>query len=148
MLPKIHALDPGRWLTEHGVLSSAIPIIKDRYIMHHGNLGGAAYIFLQNRATFPKAIETLGQAPGVEEVYASAEAASKFHLHPDRIGDILVLADRDTVFGELPETEMPVAIRSHGSRHESDVPIIGYNSRWSANDFRYNVDVGHLYQQN
>ena len=148
MLPKIRALDPGRWLTEHGVLSSAIPIIKDRYIVHHGNLGGAAYVFLQNRATLPKAIETLGQTPGVEEVYASAEAASKFHLHPDRIGDILVLGDRDTVFGELPETEMPVAIRSHGSCHESDVPIIGYNSRWSADDFRYNVDVGRLYQQN
>ncbi len=145
MLPKTCALDPGRWLTEHGVPSSAIPIIKDRYVVHHGNLGGAAYVFLQKQADLPKAIETLWGAPGVEEVYPSAEAADKFRLHPDRIGDIFVLADRDTVFGELTKTEMPVAIRSHGSRHESDVPVIGYNSHWSADDFAYNLDVGRLF---
>jgi phosphonoacetate hydrolase len=36
-------------------------------------------------------------------------------------------------------------VRSHGSRHESYVPIIGYNSPWSATDFEYNVDVGRLF---
>ena len=103
MLPKTRALDPGRWLTEHGVLSSAIPIIKDRYVAHHGNLGGAAYVFLQRAMDLPKAIEALHAAPGVEEVYASDEAVRQFRLHPDRIGDIFVLADQDTVFGELTE---------------------------------------------
>ena len=145
MLPKNRALDPGRWLTEHGVPSSAIPIIKDRYVAHHGNLGGAAYVFLQKAGDLPKAIETLNVAPGVEEVYASDEAVHQFRLHPDRIGDIFVLADRDTVFGELTETETVVDIRSHGSRHESEVPVIGYNSPWKASDFAYNLDVGRLF---
>ena len=145
MLPKTRALDPGRWLTEHGIPSSAIPIIKDRYVAHHGNLGGAAYVFLQNIGDLPKAIEMLGTAPGVEEVYPSDEAAIQFRLHPDRIGDIFVLADRDTVFGELAETEASVDIRSHGSRHESEVPVIGYNSLWAASDFAYNLDVGRLF---
>ena len=145
MLPKTRALDPGRWLTEHGVLSSAIPIIKDRYVAHHGNLGGAAYVFLQRAMDLPKAIEALHAAPGVEEVYASDEAVRQFRLHPDRIGDIFVLADQDTVFGELTETETPVDIRSHGSRHESEVPVIGYNSSWIASDFAYNLDVGRLF---
>ena len=145
MLPKTKALDPGRWLTEHGVLASAIPIIKDRYVAHHGNLGGAAYIFLQQRENSPKAIKVLQDAPGVEEVYTAEEAAAKFRLHPDRIGDIFVLADRNTVFGELEQVQMPVSIRSHGSRHESGVPIIGYNSSWSAEDFVYNVDIGWLF---
>ena len=54
----------GRWLTEHGIPSSAIPIIKDRYVAHHGNLGGAAYVFLQKMGDLPKAIEMLGAAPG------------------------------------------------------------------------------------
>ncbi len=147
MLPKTRALDPGRWLTDHGIPSSAIPIIKDRYVAHHGNLGGAAYVFLQKAADLPKAIETLRAAPGVEEIYASNEAARQFRLHPERIGDIFVLADRDTVFGELAETEIPVAIRSHGSRHESEVPVIGYNSPWRASDFAYNLDVGRLFLQ-
>ena len=144
MLPKTRALDPGRWLTEHSIPSSAIPIIKDRYVAHHGNLGGAAYVFLQSGGDLPKAIETLVAAPGIEEVYPSDEAAHQFRLHPDRIGDIFVLADRTTVFGELTETETVVGIRSHGSRHESEVPVIGYNSPWIASDFAYNLDIGRL----
>lgn len=145
MLPKSHAIDPGRWLTERGIPSSAIPIIKDRYVAHHGNLGGAAYLFLQNLPDLPKTIEMLLKVPGVEEVYAAEEAATQFRLHPNRIGDIFILAGRDTVFGELTETETPVSLRSHGSRYESYVPIIGYNSPWSADDFEYNVDVGRLF---
>ncbi len=145
MLPKVRALDPGSWLTERGLVANAIPIIKDRYVAHHGNLGGAAYIFLRNRDRFPSAIEMLRSAPGVEEVYAAEEAAQKFKLHSRRIGDVFVLADRDTVFGELEQTVMKVSLRSHGSRHESHVPIIGYNSPWPVEEFAYNVDVGRLF---
>ena len=145
MLPKTRALNPGLWLTEGGIPSSAIPIIKDRYVAHHGNLGGAAYIFLQNPAQLPRAIEMLQSVPGIEEIYPAEEAVKRFRLHPDRIGDIFILAARDTVFGELDQKEQSVSLRSHGSRHESDVPIIGYNSPWAADDFEYNVDVGRLF---
>ena len=63
MLEKNTALDPGRVLIDHGIPASAIPIIKDRYIAHHNNLGGAAYVFLENRADTPKAIQTLLNTP-------------------------------------------------------------------------------------
>ena len=145
MLEKTTAVDPGRALTERGIPASAIPIIKDRYVAHHGNLGGAAYVFLENRADTPKAIQTLLSIPGIEEVYAAADAACKFRLHLERIGDIFVLADETTVFGELEVAVEPTQVRSHGSRHESYVPIIGYNSPWEATDFEYNVDVGRLF---
>ncbi len=145
MLPKTTALDPGRWLTQHGVPASAIPIIKDRYVAHHSNLGGAAYVFLENRSDTERAVRVLRQTNGVEEVYPAGDAARAFRLHPERIGDIFVLADKDTVFGELDVAEKPVSVRSHGSRHESYVPVIGYNSPWSAADFDYNVDVGRLF---
>ena len=145
MLEKNTALDPGRVLIDHGIPASAIPIIKDRYIAHHNNLGGAAYVFLENRADTPKAIQTLLNTPGVEEVYCAEDAACTFRLHRERIGDIFVLADKTTVFGELEVTTESTAVRSHGSRHESHVPIIGYNSPWSATDFEYNVDVGRLF---
>ena len=145
MSAKTNALDPGRWLTEHGVGASAIPIIKDRYVAHHGNLGGAAYIFLKEHSECARAVALLEDAPGVEEVYTAAQAAETFKLHRDRIGDIFVLADCDTVFGELEQTRAEVSLRSHGSRHESSVPVIGYNSPWGAEDFTYNVDVGRLF---
>ena len=145
MLEKTAALDPGRVLVQHDIPASAIPIIKDRYIVHHGNLGGAAYVFLENRAHTERAVQLLLNTPGVEEAYPAEAAARTFRLHPERIGDIFVLADQDTVFGELDVAEEPIAVRSHGSRHESYVPVIGYNSPWSATDFEYNLDVGRLF---
>ena len=145
MFAKTTALDPGRLLTEQSIPASAIPIIKDRYIAHHGNLGGAAYVFLKNLDDTPKAIETLLSTPGIEEAYAAEDAARTFRLHPERIGDIFVLADKTTVFGELETAVEPTSVRSHGSRHESYVPIIGYNSPWAATDFEYNLDIGRLF---
>ena len=145
MLDKTTALDPGSVLTENGIPASAIPIIKDRYVAHHGNLGGAAYVFLKNLADTPEAIQKLLDTPGIEEAYTAEEAACTFRLHRERIGDIFVLADKTTVFGELETAIEPTTVRSHGSRHESYVPIIGYNSPWSATDFEYNLDIGRLF---
>ncbi len=145
MLAKTTAIDPGRVLRKHGISASSIPIIKDRYVAHHGNLGGAAYVFLKDRTNITRAIQTLLNTSGIEEVYSAEDAACRFRLHPERIGDIFVLADETTVFGELETAIEPTAVRSHGSRHESYVPIIGYNSPWSATDFEYNLDVGRLF---
>lgn len=147
MLAKTTAIDPGRVLSEHGIPASSIPIIKDRYVAHHGNLGGAAYVFLKDRADTGQAIQILLNTSGIEEVHSSEDAARTFRLHRERIGDLFVLADETTVFGELETVVEPTAVRSHGSRHESYVPIIGYNSPWSVTDFEYNVDVGRLFLQ-
>ena len=58
MLPKNRALDPGRWLTEHGVPSSAIPIIKDRYVAHHGNSGrGGVCVSTENQRIFRRQLK-------------------------------------------------------------------------------------------
>ena len=141
---KTRGLDPERWLREGGVDAVAIPIIKDRYVVHHGNQGGAAYVFLKDRRDLAEALALLSAAPGVEKVYPSAEAATTFRLHPDRIGDLFMLADRETVFGPLPNAQEALSLRSHGSRHEGRVPIIGFNSPWGPNDFDYNLDVGRL----
>ncbi len=145
MMDKTDALDPGRVLCKDGISAFSIPIIKDRYVAHHGNLGGAAYVFLDDRGNIESAIHILQSTAGVEEVYSVDDAARLFKLHPERIGDIFILADKNTVFGELDKVSEPVAIRSHGSRHESYVPIIGYNSPWSATEFEYNLDVGRLF---
>jgi hypothetical protein len=45
------------------------------------------------------------------------------------------------VFGEYDDEIREVSIRSHGSRYESRVPIIGYNSKVEPGEFKYNLDV-------
>ena len=46
-----------------------------------------------------------------------------FKLMAERVGDIMVLADEETVFGVMEEAEREVRLRSHGSLHESTVPL-------------------------
>jgi phosphonoacetate hydrolase len=82
---------------------------------------------------------------GVESVMTRSEAVRRFHLMASRIGDLAVLGDRNTVFGELDtESEaLPIEYRAHGSLHEVDVPLVIYNcdANLSANDFRFNRDL-------
>lgn len=126
MNAKTLALDLNRILNAAGIAANAIPIIKDRYVVHHQNLGGAAYVYLENRALTAEAALLLKEEKGVEAVISGDEAAKTYRLHPDRIGQLLVLADKDTVFGALPSPRESVAIRSHGSLYECDIPIIAY----------------------
>jgi phosphonoacetate hydrolase len=128
MNPKTRALDLNRIFHSRGVAAHAIPIIKDRYVVHHQNLGGAAYIYLQDIAARDEATALLREEEGIETVMTSQEAARLFHLHPQRIGHLFVLADVDTVFGSLPQAREEVRIRSHGSLHEREIPIIGYGA--------------------
>lgn len=126
MNPKSRALDLGRILHDCGIHAHAIPIIKDRYVVHHRNLGGAAYVYMQDSAAVDEAMSALGAEEGVETVMTRLEAAGTWHLHPERIGDIFVLGDKDTVFGNLNHAREEVKVRSHGSLHEREIPIFGY----------------------
>ena len=42
------------------------------------------------------------------------------------MGDLMVLGDRETVFGDLDKTreELPSTYRAHGSLYEADVPLM------------------------
>jgi len=128
MNPKSRALDLNRILCGRGVVANAIPIIKDRYVVHHRNLGGAAYIYLDEIASRDEAMAVLREEEGIETVMISQEAAERYHLHPQRIGHLFVLADIDTVFGSLPQVREEVKIRSHGSRYEREIPIFCYGA--------------------
>jgi phosphonoacetate hydrolase len=125
MNAKVRALDLNHILRDRGIRANAIPIIKDRYVVHHRNMGGAAYVYLEDIASMDEAIALLKDEKGIESVVSSREAAELYNLHPGRIGHFLVLADAETVFGNLPLSREDVNIRSHGSLHEREVPIIG-----------------------
>lgn len=124
MQNKSWGVDLERALAAGGMAAQAIPIIKDRYVVHHGNLGGAAYVHLRAADAESEAMALLREVPGVEEVYPREEAAERFQLMAERMGDLLVLADVETVFGTFETWREPVALRSHGSRHEAAVPIL------------------------
>ena len=128
MNSKTQALDLSRILKDGGIGAQVIHIIKDRYVAHHQNLGGSAYIYLDNLSALNETMALLREKEGVEVVLTSTDAAKKYHLHPHRIGHIFVLAEADTVFGVLPSAKEEVSLRSHGSMHEIDIPIYAFGS--------------------
>ena len=123
---KTRALDLNLILKDGGITANAIPIIKDRYIVHHQNLGGAAYVYLNDLSTVEKAMALLKEEKGIEAILPSMEAVRRYNLHPNRIGHLFVLADADTVFGVLLTAREEVKIRSHGSLYEREIPIYAY----------------------
>jgi phosphonoacetate hydrolase len=125
----------------------ALSAEKDRYVRHHRTFGGTAWVWLNDRRDESAVATTLAALPGIEAVCTRADAARRFRLHPGRIGDLVVLGDVGTVFGDLsPGTEsevLPGTYRSHGSLHEQRVPLVAYNNQAGpyASPPRYNKDL-------
>jgi len=123
----------------------AISVEQDKYLKHHRGFGGVAWVYCNNSREVDATAKTILTLKGVETVLTRSEAVKRYRLMASRIGDLIVLGDRDTVFGELDtESEgLPPEYRSHGSLHETRVPLAIYNAetRLDANDFHRNQDV-------
>ncbi len=141
MSNKTKGLDLEKLLEKEGIKAKSIPIIKDRYVVHHQNLGGSSYLYLEAESKVKDAMEVLSGTEGIEHVMSREEASSTFNLHPDRIGDIFILGERDVVFGKGEKGLFDVKIRSHGSLHERKVPIFVYGD---SIEVKENKDVGYL----
>jgi phosphonoacetate hydrolase len=101
--------------------------ITDPYVVHHGALGSAAYIYVGD-ADRERARAALAELDGVEAVLDRSTAARTFELPTDRIGDFLVLADAATALGKS-ESEHDLSalggtLRSHGGLHEQEIPLV------------------------
>jgi phosphonoacetate hydrolase len=102
--------------------------ITDPYVVHHGALGSFATVYVPAQASVPGWIERIKGIPGMELVLSRKEAAERFELPPDRIGDIVVVSEQSTVIGtsasrhDLSALEVP--LRSHGGVSEQRVPLI------------------------
>lgn len=135
-----------------GPVKAAVSPEKDRYFKHHLGLGGSAYIYLNDPKDAARVKHLLLGFKGVEEVISRQEAAERYSLMPERIGDLMVLADSVTVFGHLEKgesEELPATYRSHGSAYEAHVPLFVYNARQapSAAYFTHNYTLAAwLYQ--
>lgn len=124
----------------------ALSAEKDRYVRHHRTFGGTAYVWLHAPEDADRVARGIAGLEGVEAVLPRADAADRFGLLPERIGELVVLGDHETVFGELAVAceALDPGYRSHGSLHESEVPLIVYNWRGAlppAPAFTRNADL-------
>jgi phosphonoacetate hydrolase len=101
--------------------------ITDPYVVHHGALGSFATVYVdpdkaQSVIDIAKAIE------GVTVAISAEEACKRFELPVDRIGDVVIIADRHKVLGTLAAKHdfsgLTEPLRSHGGLTEQTVPMI------------------------
>ncbi len=147
MNAKTRCWDLARACKNRGLeLRFALSAERDKYVKHHRTFGGTGWIWLNSPQDAARATEIIRSLQGVESVLTREEAARRFHLMPGRIGELVVLGDRETVFGEM-ETELkslPPTFRTHGSVHETEIPLIIYNASGTlppADQLRYNFDM-------
>ncbi len=102
--------------------------ITDPYVVHHGALGSFATVYLPAGADGAALIARLAKQRGVELVLTGAQAAERFELPADRIGDLVVVAERFTVLGTAKSRHdlsgLDAPLRSHGGLSEQRVPLI------------------------
>lgn len=123
MRQKTLAVDVERLLEQDDIPATVIRLIRDEHVYHHQNLGGAAYVYLSDPTTHDDARRLLRHTTGVDTVLTTDEAAERFRLPPDRIGDLMLLGTPESVFGPLDnQTHADVDLRSHGSHHEQQIP--------------------------
>lgn len=130
MNAKTRAIDPERLLAQHGIAARAVPAIADKHKVHHKDLGGSIYIDIEKPAEIANARAILKAEPGIEAVVPREEACKRFRLMPARTGDLYLLCDKTTAIGALDQARSPVAVRTHGSLHESKVPLLVYGRKW------------------
>jgi phosphonoacetate hydrolase len=102
--------------------------ITDPYVVHHGALGSFATVYLPAGIDTGALVGRLAALRGVESVLTRDEAAARFELPADRIGDLVIVSERSTVIGtahsrhDLSALDAP--LRSHGGVSEQRVPLI------------------------
>ena len=102
--------------------------ITDPYVVHHGALGSFALVYLPAPDVEGALARRIAAVPGIETVLTRAQAAAQFELPSDRIGDLVVVSQRDTVIGTSRSRHdlsgLDVPLRSHGGTSEQKVPLL------------------------
>ena len=102
--------------------------ITDPYVVHHGALGSYATVYLPDDADVEALKKQMLEIDGIGLAYDNREGCERFELAPDRMGDLILISNQDTVLGttasrhDLSGLEVP--LRSHGGLTEQEVPLI------------------------
>jgi phosphonoacetate hydrolase len=102
--------------------------ITDPYVVHHGALGSYATLYLGPGVDRRAVTARLAALRDIELVLSRAEAAARFELPPDRIGDLVVISTRAVALGSAAAKHdlsgLDAPLRSHGGLSEEAVPLI------------------------
>jgi phosphonoacetate hydrolase len=102
--------------------------ITDPYVVHHGALGSFATVYLPDDVNQAELIQRIAALPGIELAVDRATGCRKFELPEDRLGDVIVVSDRNTAIGSAAKKHdlsgLTVPLRSHGGMTEQKVPVI------------------------
>jgi phosphonoacetate hydrolase len=100
--------------------------ITDPYVVHHGALGSYAVVYLPGDIAATRA--RIAALPGVEVVLSRDEAAARFQLPPDRLGELVVVSTKHKTIGTSAARHdlsgLTEPLRSHGGISEGRVPIV------------------------
>ncbi|MGF1704094.1 phosphonoacetate hydrolase [Photobacterium makurazakiensis] len=117
-------------LTAHfdtGSFRTILPI-TDPYVAHHSALGSFAAVYVEESHLIEDIRVYLSQVEGVSEVLTKNEAALRFELAEDRIGDIIIVAEENYVVGKSREhhdlSHLRGTLRSHGGISEQQIPLV------------------------
>lgn len=111
------------WLGK-GKATVILPI-TDPYVVHHGALGSYAVVYCADPAPQMAKLKAI---PGIEAVLTREEAAKRFELPGDRLGDIVVVSTKHKVLGTSAAKHdlsgLTEPLRSHGGISEQHVPLL------------------------
>jgi phosphonoacetate hydrolase len=102
--------------------------ITDPYVVHHGALGSFATAYLSDDIDGSALQHRLSAVDGMDVVLNKAEAAARFELPADRIGDLVMVSSEHMTLGtrqtdhDLSMLDAP--LRSHGGISEQAVPLV------------------------
>lgn len=102
--------------------------ITDPYTAHHGALGSFATVYLPDGADRDGTAGWLSALPGVDRVLIREAACEAMELPADRVGDLVLIAERNTALGTEPARHdlsgLDAPLRSHGGLTEQRVPFV------------------------
>lgn len=130
--------------------------ITDPYVVHHGALGSYATVYLRATEDAAALAARIAALQGVEVVLTREQAARRFELPADRIGDLVVVSIRSVALGSAQAKHdlsgLDAPLRSHGGLSEQPVPLVmnrpirdlDANRRWRNFDaFDWALNHGH-----
>jgi phosphonoacetate hydrolase len=99
--------------------------ITDPYVVHHGALGSFAVVYCANPQEWAAKLKSI---PGIEAALTKDEAAKRFELPADRLGDLIVVSTKHKVLGTSASRHdlsgLTEPLRSHGGISEQKVPLL------------------------
>lgn len=161
---KIHRLEPHRRIyitADHGMNQKydlinfpnmaensgidvfCLPPLKDRYIENHiYQEGGMLYVFLKDKNAEQNLLKLVENTPEIETIMTAAEAAKKYSLPEEKLGDYVMLAAEGCAFGEVEGERLHTDdVRTHGSLYERSIPLIAINPEAPAAVYSFNKDI-------